>query len=271
MLIKNKLRKRKEGDMVFNVKKTLGYSLFSRFADFRSLFLMLFFDALFFATLYAAATLFDSFFVSYQSFLIGTWQGSLSLFLYFLAVIFSYSFFKLIILHFLGQKKLVFSRLKDFFFYNIVMLFVLLGLFVFGLGFVTIALDTVFKAAIFQVFVIGFGLCAYVFIQISHVLFFSRGKILLRHIPKYVFGVDKLELGKWFLWNVVYAAGFGLLFFLIGTFMEYAGQQAIGSEGWYGVFFALNIVILVYLFVVAYFFVVWNRFYLYALVSNEKL
>ncbi len=258
------------------MKEMLGYNTLQQFRNVRSLLLMAFFDMLFFASLYAAASLFDAFFIIYQTELIGTWKGIISLTVYFLLVIFAYSFFKYCVLHFLSgiygdkTKKLSFVRLKNIYIYNIYMFFVLIGIFIGALFFFTVALETVFQQTILQAFFVLYTLFVVFFIQTSHAIFFQNKNLLIQLIPARVWKY-RSHFVCYLGWNTVFIASFLAVFLIFGLLMEYTGQQALASQNWYIVFFIFNIITLLYIIATSYFLIVWNRMYIYALIQKKKM
>jgi hypothetical protein len=238
-------------------------------------FFIFFFDALFFISLYAAASLFDTFFLQYQAMLIGSWKGIVSLLIYFLVVIFAYCFFKFCVLHFvaflLGEKRtLNFERFKGFYIFNVILILVSLTSFLLIVMGLFISLEELFKIGAIQLCVVVFTAGFYLFIQTSHTVYFESKAILLKDIPKKVISLLEVkELGSLLLWNLGFVLLFAVVFALLGFFMEHAGEQALASQGWGIIFFGANIVMVLYLFLVSYFFLFWNRLYLFTSMRKQ--
>jgi hypothetical protein len=258
------------------LKKTIGYNVLRRFAQWRLLLLILFFDLLFFVSLYSMASLFDSFFALYQTILVGTWGGSLSVLGYFLFVVLVYSFFKYCILHFTSAffgkqvKKLDFSRIRWFYLYNICLFSVFAAVIIGVLFFFTIALESITQPGASQAFIVAFLVVSYLFVQVSHALFFQRKDVKIQYLAGKVWKKLTMNMfGRYIGWNILYGGVFVLIFVALGTFMEFAGTQALGSDQWYVLFFILNVFMMVYLACATYFLMLWNRVYVYALVERQ--
>lgn len=259
----------------FRLKHSTGYMLFSYLKKWRILLFMLLFDILFVISLYAAATLFDTFFSIYEASMVGSWQGYISLLLYFFVVVFSYSFFKYCILDFLDvisggtKKKFTFERFKEFYLYNLIMLFLLLCIFLGITFFFSVALIDLLKTAGVQVFVILFLFFSYVFVQMSHAVF-MHNKTHLQNIHK-----DVIKQFSWkfffryIFWNVIFAIIFFTVYIILFLLVGKLSGKALVGQGWYTAFYVLNIFIFVFLVLFLYFFVIWNRLYLYVAVKRE--
>lgn len=258
------------------VKKTTGYLLFSRLKQWNVLLPMLFFDFLFFISLYSAATVFDTFFALYENALVGSWKGYVLFLVYFLALVFAYSFFKYCVLHFVetfwtGAKvSFTFSRLKDFFVYNLITFFVLFSIFLTLVLFFSAALVDVLKQPAVPLFSAIFFMSAYVFLQMSHILFLVKKDLFLKEIPPAVWKLVSWKfLGRFFFWNGLFASIFLLFYAGFFVLLREMMQQFLASERWFFVVYGLNILIFLLLLFFAYFFFLWNRLYLYKRVQQE--
>lgn len=265
--------------MGVSFRDTTSYQVFLSFRQWKTLLLMVFFDALFVLSLFAFAKLFDTVFELYELILIGTWKGYLLLFAYFCFIAVAYSFFKYCQFDFLEQlegtpkktKKTDFSRFHGFLLYNVVTLFVLFA------GF--LALSTFFAASlipflkrigIILLFLI-FILFGYWFVQAGHVVFWKKKELRLQEIPKKVFALSgwKKFFG-WIGWNLAFFLLFFLLYLLLYALVSFFAKNALISATYYTLFVGVNVVIVLFLIFISYFVLLWNRLYLFFIFS-EKL
>ncbi len=257
-------------------KETTGYLVFSQLNQWRILLLMLFFDFLFFISLYSAATIFDTFFVLYENALMGSWKGYLLFLSYFAAIVFVYSFFKYCVLYFVAEfwsekkRPFTFLRLKDFYVYNLLALLVLFNIFLTSAFFFSAALVDVLKQPIVPLFSAFFLGGAYLFLQISHVIFLQKKEFPLKDIPKKFLNLISWKfLGRFLFWNGLFASIFSLIYLGFFVLLREVMQQFLANERWFFVVYGLNILIFLLLLFFVYFFLLWNRLYLYKRVQQE--
>lgn len=259
-----------------NFKEMTGTLVFSRLKQWNVLLPMLFFDFLFFISLYSAATVFDTFFALYENALVGSWKGYVLFLVYFLALVFAYSFFKYCVLHFVinfwteAKEQFTFSRLKDFYIYNLITFFVLFSIFLTFVLFFSAALVDVLKQPAVPLFSAIFFMSAYLFLQMSHVIFLLKKDLLLKEIPHTVWKLVSWKfLGRFLFWNGFFSSIFFLLYMGFFVLLREVMQQFLTSERWFFVVYGLNIFIFLLLLFFVSFFFLWNRLYLYKRVQQE--
>ncbi len=257
-------------------KKTTGYLLFSRLKQWKVLLPMLFFDFLFFISLYSVATVFDTIFGMYENALVGSWKGYLLFLLYMGVVVFAYSFFKYCVLYFMmifwdGEKEhFTFSRLKDLYVYDLLTFFVFLSIFLTLVFFFSAALVEVLKQPAVPLFIAVFLVIAYLFLQISHTVFIIKKDIPLKDIPKTVWGIMSWKFfGHLLSWNVVFGILFFLIYGVLFIFLREAMQRFMIGQNWVFIVYGLNVLIFLLFVLCGYFFLLWNRLYLYKCVQQE--
>ncbi len=262
--------------MVFSALKQPVLSAWSFRKYWKTFLFIILFDALFLGSLYAAAAIFDSIFSRYEISLVGTYVGYGLLLCYFLVVCFAYSFFTYANLSFLNtirevQRSFEFSRKKIllFFVYNVVIgLALFIGFFLLW-TFLSIALVTVLKQTMVPLVLLLYGSFSLLFLQLSHVLFIARKEIGLQELIKNTFHLFSWKwIAQWFIWNICagvlvflgYIALFGILSKL---------GQSVADTATLLQFYAANIAIFLYLVLVTYCFVFFNRLFLFVVVGKE--
>ncbi|MBI2134357.1 hypothetical protein HYU09_00055 [Candidatus Woesearchaeota archaeon] len=257
--------------MKLEIKKGVLFSTLSSInKDKKSLLYIVFIDALFLLSLFILGQVFNA-----LSFSIGAQQlfKALSLaILYYAALIFIYSFFKYIVLHFikssLGKNKLEFNRLGKFYLLNIA-IFVILFLVFFLLSLLAASIKAGIAPYSSLIILLLYSVFAYAFVNISHVVFYEG-----KNIGK------SLQLGAGYLGKVnsyygiylVIAAAFAitfLLFSIFGNLLKITLFQDYNSLLRYGDIY--TIVFVHGVGIIFYLAIVFNRFYFYNIVKEKFL
>lgn len=263
--------------MTFSFRNTIAFQTFCSFRQWKILLLMIFFDALFVLSLFAFAKLFDTVFELYERTLIGSWKGYALLLVYFCFIVIAYSFFKYCQFDFLEQqagiqrksKKTDFSMFRVFLLYNLMTLFVLVGGFIALSTFFAISLIPFLKKIGIILLFLIFMLFGYWFVQASHVIFWKKKELPLQQIPKNVLALfDWKQAGPWLGWNLAFFLFFFLCYLLLSAAVSLFAKNALVSAIYYYLFFGVNIIIVLFLFLISYFVILWNRIYLFFTISN---
>ncbi len=262
--------------MVFSTLKQQVRSAISFRKYWKTFLFMLLFDALFLGCLYAAAAIFDTVFSNYESSLVGTYSGYGLLLLYFAAVCFAYSFFTYVNLSFLNtirevQSAFDFSKKKvlQFFGYNLAIGLTLFIAFFLVWTFLSIALVTVLKQTIVPLILLVYAVFSFLFLQLSHVLFVAKKEITLTELIKKTIHVFSWKwVGQWVLWNVcggiLVFLGYIALFSILSSIGQNVADTATLLQ-----FYAVNILIFLYLVFVTYCVVFFNRLFLFVVIGQE--
>ena len=262
--------------MIFSSLKKQVRSAISFRKYWKTFLFMLLFDALFLGCLYAAAAIFDTIFSTYEASLVGKYAGYGLLLLYFVAVCFAYSFFTYANLSFLNtirqvQHSFVFSKKKvlQFFGYNMVIgLTLFIGFFLLW-TFLSIALVTVLKQTIVPLVLLFYAVFSFLFLQLSHVLFVAKEETSFLDLVKSTFQLFSWKwVGQWILWNVcagiLVFLGYIALFSILSSIGQSVADTATLLQ-----FYAVNILIFLYLVFVTYCFVFFNRLFLFVVIGKE--
>jgi len=261
--------------ITFSMKGSVGYKIFPLLRQWKLLSLMALFDALFFVAVYAFASFFDIILKVYETDLSGSWKAYLLLLVYFILLVSAYSFFKYSLLTFVDDlfigknKTFSFGRFKTFFLYNTILLFVLTTVFLFLVFFFSVSLAPVLKKTGISLFTLLFLMFSYVFVQMSHAVFMQK-KTDVQKIPYAVWGMFSwIFFFSYALWNLAFAALFFLIFGLLLFALQQISGQTLVGQGWYIGFYGLNVLVFLFILCSLYFFIVWNRLYLYSVVNNK--
>ena len=135
--------------------------------------------------------------------------------------------------------------------------------------FFSIALVAVLKQSMVPIFLLLYALFSLLFLQLSHVLFVAKKEITLMELVKNTFRIFSWKwVGQWVLWNV---CG-GILVFL-GYIALFSVLSAIGQNvadtATLLQFYAVNILIFLYLVFVTYCVVFFNRLFLFVVIGKE--
>lgn len=256
--------------------KHIFLSIFALRKDWKYFMGMLLFDILFLVCLYAAAAVFDVFFLEYESSLVGSFLGYGLLMVYFIAVCFAYSFFTYCNLSFLigiwplpvpfeFSGKKIFS----FFLYNLFFGFVLFVILFFLWTFLSAALVAVLKQAIVPVILLFYILFSFLFLQVSHVLFVAKKEIKLQELIKNTFRLFSWKwVGQGVLWNLCGGVLIFIGYIILFTVLSRIGQNITDTATMLQ-FYAVNIIIFLYLVFAAYCFFFLNRLYIFIRIRQE--
>ncbi len=246
------------------------------FRQWKVLFKVILVDLFYVLTLFCLATFFDIIFQNYESVLVGSFYGYLLFFGYFLAVVFSYSFFKYCFFdlfeEFHGKKqKMSFTELPAFYGFNSIILFGALLLFLVLYFFFSIALvDILKKGAVLLLFIL-FGIGGYLLLQASHVIFSKRKTFAvfetLKEAKKLL---SSSMVGKWLFWNILFMVCGFVVYLILFYFIAKIGQTAATDASAMMQFTALNILLFVLFVLFSYFLILWNRLYLFLVFSESK-
>ena len=255
-------------------KKTIGWQIFSNFKKWRIMGSMLFFDVLFFVSLFSGAKIFDIIFLQYETTIVGSIWGYLLFIVYFGWIVFAYSFFKYCTFDSLeqlasAQKKFEFNALWKFYVYNLIALSVLGIVLLAVIMFFSVSLVTVIKKPSMIIFYSVFLAGGYMFIQTSHAVFAKKKETLLKELPKETWKLLSLiRVRNWVGWNTCFLALliiiYATFFFAVASLM----QKASIDQSFMQIFYIVNAVIFAILVIISYLLIVWNRIYLFFVISN---
>ena len=262
--------------MIFSAIKQQIISAFSFRKYWKTFLFILLFDALLLGCLYAAAIIFDAIFSRFEASLTGNYSGYGLLLGYLVVVCFAYSFFTYCNLSFLNsirpfQHSFEFTKKKIFFFflYTIIIGFTAFAGFFLLWTFTSISLVTILKQTIVPILLFSYIFFSSLFLQLSHLVFIAHREISFKELLKKIVQLFSFQwIGQWLLWNIIGGIitflGYILLFTLLSSI-----SKTIANTGNLMQFYALNIVIFLYLVFVVYCFFFFNRLYLFVIIKKE--
>lgn len=248
---------------------------------------MFLFDILFGLCLFAATKLFDMIFLRNETAFIGTAGGYLLLLGYFLVIVLAHSFFKYCLFDCFQQieqskkeetkqkTKFTFENGGIFYAWNLMMYSVL------GLGggalylFFAVSLITVLKQPALIILALALSIGGYFFVQTSHIVFFQNNfknkELSLKQIPKKVWqSWEAKRVSRWIGWNLLWGFAFFAIYFLLYLGVMTVAQKAATDATAMTEFYVLNVIIFVFLVLVCYFLLLWNRIYLFLSFGEAK-
>lgn len=247
-------------------KQSTAYAVFLCCKEWKKTGMMLLMDVLFVGILFAAARMFDYMFTSNEAFFIGTWLGYGFLLLYFLIIVAAYSFFKYAVLQLMKSTELKIKITKDilqFFVYTLISAGILIVTFVVLATFFAVSLVAVVKQTALVLFIVLYGIGSYFFMSASHVLFMTQ-KPALKQIPKKVYEAFSWKFAvQWLGWNLLFVSIFAVIYFLLFLIVHATTENIL-------LFVSMNIFVFIVLIIGAYFFLFWNRMYLFLRLKSAQ-
>ncbi len=190
--------------------------------------------------------------------------------IYYLAILFVYSFFKYVVLHLIksgfSKSKLEFKNLGNFFLLNIT-LFIILLLVFFALSLIASGIKEGISPFVSLIILLLYFIFAYAFVNLNHVLF-SEGKSLTKSLQ-----IALKNFGKLKIYYGVYAVILAaiaiiiLVFSIFGNFLKYTFFQDYNALIQYGD--AYTIIFVHSLGIIFYLAILFNRFYFYNIVKEK--
>ena len=236
--------------------------------------LMVLFDALFIVSFFILKKFFDSF---AGQFPLPTTAGAFYIFvifslIYYLIVLFAYSFFKYGMLHFIKSlfSKSYFSaaRLWNFYLLNVIIAGIFFAI-ILALNLVLASLKQTYAPYVFIVLAIPYFLSLYVIINISHSIFYGGGSI--KNTLKKSIGITFTDMEKYretIFIMILSAMALWLIFLGSGYLVKYStsGNNTAYLIA-YGYFRQISLIIID---IAAYAIILVNRISFYSLMNPSK-
>ncbi len=256
--------------MKFEVKKGVFFNTLNTINNNKkSLFYIVVADAIFLAALFLLGQVFSA--ISFSVAATQTYKLLFLAALYYLALLFIYSFFKYLVLHFikssLGKNKLEFNRLGKFYLLNI-FVFLILFLVFFLLSLLAASIKQGIAPYISLLILLLFSVFAYAFVNIIQVLFYE-GKNMGKSLQLGAKALAKIKhyYGVYLIIIAAFIIIF-LLFSIFGNFLKLTLFQDYNSLLRYGDIYTIVFVHAVG--IIFYLAIVFNRYYFYN-IAKEKL